>query len=191
VASQGTVIAARLVGFDTVRGRLGLFPEKMQRNFLRGGARAAGSLLAKRLRQRIAAGGFDTAAGSVRTSVRLQGRQSVRGVVQYGGRYTQARGRGEGRQKYSRDAWYAHILEWGARAHEIRPRKSRGRNAALKVAAYGAQFGGGGLYGRIRHPGVKPRLFATRTAQQDMPAAERVFEQYVDRRVERFWRSGR
>jgi hypothetical protein len=183
--AKGLVINARLEGFDELRARLDYFPDRMRNNFLRGGARAAGAVLARRLKARLSADGLRTAAGSVRTSVRLQGgptATSVRGVVQYGGRYQSATGRGEARRKVSRDAWYAHILEWGAKPHEIRARP--GHTLALGPPLRDFRR-------KVKHPGIVARLYATRTAAQDMPAANRAFENYVEARVARFWSSGR
>lgn len=176
-------IRTRLEGFDTLRARLGNFPDRMRNNILRGGARAAGAVLSKSLKNRLAGDGLKTAAGSVRTSVRLMGGlrgNEVRGVVQYGGRYQRSLGRGEQRRKVTRDAWYAHILEWGARAHEIKPRPGK---KALQIR--------GRYVAKVKHPGIAARLYATHTAQRDMPAANRAFASYVERRVTRYWSTGR
>lgn len=179
----GTLIRVRLEGFETLRQRLVAFPERLRRNALRGGARAAATFLARRLRGRLQADGLATAAGSVRSSARLYADNRVVGTVQYGGRYQ----RGRGDRRVTKDAWYAHILEWGARPHVIVPRRSRGPRATLAVGAgYGTQF-----VRRVRHPGVRARLYASTTAAQDLPAAMQVYERYVDARIARYWRVGR
>jgi hypothetical protein len=181
--ANGTIIRVRLDGFDTLRARLDYFPDRMRNNFLRGGARAAASLLAKRLKTRLSSDGLQTAAGSVRSSVRLQGGpagNTVRGVVQYGGRYQKRASLDRGPVKTARDAWYAHILEWGARPHVIKPRPGR---RALMIR--------GAFVSKVRHPGIRARLYATQTAERDMPAANAAFERYVEARVARFWSTGR
>lgn len=178
------LITVKLENWDSTRARLALFPDNMRRNFMRGGARAAASLLAKRLKARLNADGMQTAAGSVRSSVKLIDRGiGVRGTVQYGGKYGKASGRGANRKKEQKDAWYAHILEWGAKAHEIKPGKGR---RALAVGPPVSDF-----KGAVKHPGIRARLYAAKTAQQDMPAAQRAFADYVDKRVTRFWSTGR
>ena len=177
---KSTLIAVKFQGWEAVRTRLAYLPDRMRNNFMRGGARAAASLLAKRLKGRLASDGMQTAAGSVRSSVKLiDGGIGVRGTVQYGGQYGKTSGRGANRKKETRDAWYAHILEWGAKAHEIKP-------STKKALAFG-----GAVKGKVKHPGIRARLYASKTAQQDMPAAQKAFEDYVDKRVTRFWSTGR
>ena len=177
---RGTIIRAELVGFEELRRRLLLFPKNMRKNAMRGGARAAAKFLAQRLKARLSAKNLDTAAGSVKHSARLFGDNRVVGKVEYGSPYNKTIGRGVNRKTFTKDPWYAHILEWGARQHEITPVRTK----ALKF--------GGRYIGKVsKHPGVKPGLYAQRTADQDMPAAMRTFEQYVERRVTRYWSTGR
>jgi hypothetical protein len=169
----------RLDGFEALRSRLADFPDRTRRNALRGGARAAAAFLARRLKARLQGDGLATAAGSVRSKARLYGDDRVVGTVQYGGQYT----RGRGDKRTTKDAWYAHILEWGAKPHVIRPQARRGKKAALQI--------GGRFVKKVRHPGIRARLYATTTARQDLPEAMRVYERYVETRVDRYWRTGK
>lgn len=115
---------------------------KMQKNVNRAGLRAGAVVLKDEVVENI-----PVASGELRNSARITSR--VRGAdvtvsVKVGNRV----------------AWYAHLVEYGTRPHEIRPKEQGG---AL-------QFGGVTTRS-VQHPGTRPRPFMRPAVDLKLPAA--------------------
>ena len=158
-------IRFRAEGYKELQDRIAQFPARFRRNAMRGGMRAALTILKKGADKRLAQR-TKTRTGQLRRTLRtstqsfndgarLQGRVSVGGV-------NRAR---KGK------AWYAHIIERGSKPHIIDPRNG------------GALLIGGRFAKSVKHPGTAATWFMRDTAQQDGPKAEKAFAAYVEKRV--------
>ena len=152
----------KLEGFDALRKRLRSFPEKLRKNYMRGGMRAMVAHLRKRARQRV-----KSFTGALRRAIGISTRTfqdgTVRGKV-FIGPITSGKLKG-------RDAWYGFIVESGAKPHLIEP-KNR------KAIAFG-----GRVFMRVRHPGMRGRYFMRDTANLDVAQGKRLFTDYVESRA--------
>lgn len=117
-------------------------PGKMQKNINRTGLRAGAAVLLGEVKANIPVDSGDLLA-SARITSRARG-ADVSVSVKVGNRV----------------AWYAHLVEFGTRPHEIRPREQGG---AL-------QFGGVTTRS-VQHPGTRPRPFMRPAVDLKLPAA--------------------
>lgn len=153
-----------LRGFNEIKRTLALLPERLQRNYLRGGVRAALAVLAKEARQQAPA---DT--GELKRSIRTSTRAF------YGGRLLTGKVKVSGRR-----ARHAHLVEFGTRPHRIAVRTAR-------VLAVGP-----GVFAKeVQHPGAKARPYMGTAVERKSSAAHDAFEIYVHTRLTRFWETGK
>lgn len=165
-----------LEGFDQVQLRLELMSRALRKNIIRGGVRATLAVFRSGVRGRTPRK-TGTLWRSIGTSTRvLAGGAEVDGKVRIGNR---VRGGGRrGATGAARGAFYGHMLEGGAKPHEIRPKTAK----ALRI--------GGRFVSRVlKHPGVRPMRMWAITRAVDEPAAQRAFRQYVDARIAAIWAS--
>lgn len=164
-------------------------PAKIEFNVLRGALRAGQKVV-----QQAAVANAPAQSGALRSSIRIKtnNKATKRGLVRtdlYAGGST---------------AWYSHIIEFGSGAHYTGTGRSVRKPYIIKASDHqGRRFGSrekrrinhgseaGALYfagqmaSKVTHPGVKPRLFMTRAAQQlDGPALD-AFVAYVRKRLPR------
>lgn len=152
----------RIENFDAIRQRVAGLPQRLRTNILRGAMRAAVAVIRKAARANAPVGRTGNLRRSIRVSTRSFRDGTVRGEVKAGGRL----------------AWYANIVEGGARPHEI----SVNERLALNL--------GGRLVKKVQHPGFQGRRFMERAAQDsERPAAE-AFERYVQQRVASYINTG-
>lgn len=177
-------VFVKLTGFDAAKARVSLMSARIKTSILRGGLRAAASVMARGVKKRM-----PSKTGTLKASVRVSSRARLGGAyieakVSIGSRV--AGGGSRGAVGAARGAFYAAILEGGARPHLIVPKSAR----ALKVPDASADFG---LKFRrvIYHPGVKPMRMWERTRSEDIGEANTAFDKYVERRIEAYWRTGK
>lgn len=116
-------------------------PEKMQKNVNRTGLRAGAAVLLEEVKQNI-----PVASGALRDSARITSRArggSVSVSVKVG----------------NRQAWYAHLVEFGTRPHVITPK-----------TASALQFGGVTTKA-VQHPGTRARPFMRPSVDARLPEA--------------------
>jgi len=148
----------RIQGFDALKRRLGLVEQRLRRNILRGAMRAATAVIRKAARALVPLGRTGNLRRSIRVSTRAFADGRVVGTVKAGGKL----------------AWYANIVEAGARPHVITSRDRTGKGA-LQV--------GGRVVRSVQHPGFRGRRYMARAAEQSEAAASSAFERYVQQRV--------
>jgi len=123
----------KLIGFDDLNFYLNNFADKVEKRILKTSL-SAGAIVIKKQAKKNA----PRRTGTLRKAIkhkRLKGnRASVRIFVDRG-------------KKSKNDGWYAHIIEGGARAHKILPRKGKGISI------------GGRVLTETDHPGIKARPF--------------------------------
>lgn len=152
-----------LKGFDEIKRTLALLPERLQKNYLRGGVRAALAVLAKEARREA-----PVASGQLRRSIRTSTRAFYSGRVT--GKVNVAGPR----------ARHAHLVEFGTKPHRIIARTAK----ALAI-------GPGVLVKEVQHPGAKARPYMGSAVARKSGAAHDAFETYVHTRLMRFWATGK
>jgi len=161
----------KLEGFDALRKRLRSFPEKLRKNYMRGGMRAMVAHLRKRARQRV-----KSFTGALRRAIGISTRAFQDGTVQgkvFIGPIKSGKLKG-------RDVWYGHIVEGGAKPHRIpnlHVGRGKGRRLNTKMIAFG-----GRVFHHVDHPGMRGRYFMRDTASQDVEHGRRLFTDYVESR---------
>lgn len=163
-------VRVTLVGFQGLRMRYEQFPQRARKNIMRGGVAAALAVYRKALRPKV-----PVRSGRLRKSLRASTRID-RGGEQAVGRVTLG----------DRVAWYAHIIEGGAKAHTIRARVNRATGKRGRLALPG------GVYpSSVNHPGMRGRRIVDDTARVEHGHAQSAFEQYVQTRITRYLEEGR
>jgi len=136
-------------------------PAKLERNILRSALAAGARVIAKEAKanapvgrpSNVAASEYGGYPGALRDSVRV-----TTGRTKTGGVYASVKA--GGKTKKGADVFYAHIVEYGARRHVIKPR-------AKKALTIGGRFVGG----EVDHPGVAPRPFMRPAVDARLPQA--------------------
>ena len=144
-------------GLDELYRVLQELPVRIEKNVLRGGLRAGATVLRDEAKRNV-----PVRSGALRDSIRVSTR-ARRGVVNAliragGGRAVKGKAQG---------AFYAHIVEFGAKPHVIRSRTPGGK----------LRLQGGQLVSAVHHPGSQPRRFMR-------PAFDRGGRKAVDRTAE-------
>lgn len=109
-------------------------PLKLEVRVMNGALRGGAKVIAEEAKRNV-----PVRTGALRESIKIRRRANKRaGFINY---YVTAGGRKKGQ------AWYAHLVEFGAKAHEIRPAKAK----SLFIA---------GLFREIvKHPGARAKPF--------------------------------
>lgn len=155
----------KLQGFDVLKQRLSALPERLRRNIMRGGIRAAAAVIRGVARNLAPLGRTGNLRRSIQVSTRAFRDGRIEGKVTAGGKL----------------AYYANIVEAGARAHQI----------SVTRAAKALNLGGRVLVKKVQHPGFQGRRFMERAANQSEAAASDAFAKYVNNRVDLFLATGR
>ena len=155
----------KIQGFDILKQRLSALPERLRRNIMRGGMRAAVAIIRKAARANAPVGRTGNLRRSIRVSTRAFRDGWVEGTVKAGGKL----------------AYYANIVEVGAKAHPIR----------VTRAANALNLGGRALVKSVQHPGFQGRRYMERAAKQSEVPASNAFAAYVNNRVGIFLATGR
>jgi HK97 gp10 family phage protein len=170
-------------GLSELQKFLDQLPAKIERNVLRGALRAGARVImaeAKRLvpvsaptsENKKLYGGY---AGALRDSLRVTTKSS-------GGRVTSSIKAG-GKVKGGADIYYAHMVEYGTKAHLISIRGS-GRAAARANYRFGSLVIGQRFVGPVvEHPGARPRPFMRPALDNMAEAAVITAAQYMRERL--------
>lgn len=151
------IFSVRLEGLAEVRTRLAAFPPRFRRNVLRGAIRAAAVVLRTALRRLIAPfSRTGRLAKSAQVSTRAFPDGHVEGKASIGGRL----------------AFYANVVETGAKAHDI-----------VAIHARALTIGPGRFVHQVRHPGFTGRGFVAQVRASEIHAAERAFFDYANARI--------
>jgi HK97 gp10 family phage protein len=150
----------KLKGFKEVAKTLKALPHKIMQNALRGGLRAGSKVFAQQMKFNI-----NTRTGRLARSVRFYARVDNYTKLMTG----KARvGTGKGGDP---KAFYAHMVEFGTKAHKIQVRSPGVK--ALK----------GTNRRSVDHPGSAPRRFATLAFSISKSAALAKVQQYIRMRL--------
>ncbi len=167
MANRSLLMEVELQGFKETAERLRSFPNRLRKNYMRGGMRQLVAYLRKGARRRLTQT-TKTRSGELRRSIGISTRAFDDGTVigkVWPGLITSGKLKG-------RTGWYGHIIEQGAKPHAIEPK-------LRKAVAFG-----GGVYARVaQHPGIKGRHFMRDTKAQDMGHGRQLFTQYVEVRA--------
>lgn len=145
-----------IVGGRELDRLLQTLPVKAERNILRGALRAGAVVVRDEIRQRA-----PVDSGALRDSIRVTSRVR-KGTVSASAKVG------------NRDAWYAHLVEFGTRPHVILPRRQGGS----------MQFGG--VRTRlVNHPGTQGRPFVRPAGDAATPKALAEVTKYVRKRLTR------
>lgn len=155
-------IEQNIIGARELDRLLQTLPVKIEKNILRSALVAGARVIAKEAKLRAPVGPPSDAgkqlyggyAGALRDSIRTSSR------IGKDGRVTASVKAGGGTKKGA-DVFYAHIVEFGAASHRIRPR-------AKKSLELGGKF----VAGTVAHPGIRPQPFMR-------PAADAKFTEAV------------
>lgn len=143
-------------GLSQVLADLRKLPEKIERNVVRGALRAGVRVFGAELGRRIP---IRTGALAKSVKIRASNKKKMQPKVILS----------VGNQR----AWYAHILERGAKAHDIRARAGFALNVGGVPRAW------------VRHPGIKPRYFLRDTFYAADDKAVEAFKIFLDKRMPR------
>lgn len=149
---------ARVRGFDELARLLDGLPDKLERNVVRGALRAGLSEFRDEAQRHV-----PVASGALRDSIRVSVR--LRRGVPTG--TLRAGGRGKGKTS----VWYAHLVEFGTRAHEIKPKARK----SLFVAGLMREV--------VQHPGAQARPFMRPAWDAAHVRAVQAYAAYIRRRL--------
>ena len=167
----------RLEGFDEVKARLGLFPERLRKNILRGAIRAGAAEFRKGIKARTPKKRGDLFR-SVRVSMKVYRPDRPRADIKVGARRKE---RKDGRVE---DTFYAHMVEGGVRAHSLQPKNRKAltiKNAAGVTVA---------VRRSAQHPGFRGVGMVRRAREQDADKAITAFQKYAQLRSRQFFQTG-
>lgn len=136
-------------------------PVKLEKNIMRAALAAGARVIMREAKAKapvgqpsnVNASEYGGYPGALRDSVRV-----TTGVTRTGQAFASVKA--GGRTKKGADVFYAHIVEYGARRHMIRPR-------AKKALEIGGKFVGG----EVDHPGVRPQPFMRPAVDSKLPEA--------------------
>ena len=145
-------------------------PAKLQKNVMRGALRAGCNVIRAEAKAWCPPGTpsaenvrlYGGYTGALRDSIRVGAKSSgsiVTGYVKAGGKVKGA------------DVYYAHMIEYGTKAHTIKARDG------------GALSFGGGFVQSVRHPGIKPRPFMRPALDSQSTAATVATAEYMKNRL--------
>lgn len=150
------MLELKINGLTSLDKALSDLPLKLEQNIVRGMLRAAAVVIAGQAKQRVP-----------KRSGRLAASIKPKAGLRYGKPMAQVRAGGTGKGA----AWYAHLVEFGTAAHEIKPRK----RSSLFVA--------GLLREVVQHPGASAQPFMRPAMDASHAAASAAAADYVRRRL--------
>jgi len=150
-------------------------PLKLEKNILRGALGAGARVIMREAKalapvgrpSNVSAKEYGGYPGALRDSIRVRS-----GFTKKGEAYASIKAGGT--TKKGATVFWAHIVEFGARQHIIRPRAKKALN-----------LGGTFVAGAVEHPGVRPQPFMRPAADTKMPEAVLTITKYIRRRFEK------
>ena len=153
-------MSVQIKGAAELQRYLDQLPANVEKNIVRGALRTGTKVMAAAV---IAAAPEKT--GALKRSVKV--RAGVRA-----GRVTARVSIGD------KKAWYLHILEGGAKPHDIRPKKRLKAGDAKRGLAFG-DF----VYAAVHHPGIKGKPFFVRAVDGSAQRASDAVIAYIRNRL--------
>ena len=153
----------KVEGLAEIDKALKQLPAKIERNVLRGTVRAAAMVMRNSAKSMAPVN-----TGALKRSLRVS--TNVRD-----GRVTAEIIAGGGKQ----NVWYAHMVEFGAAAHTIKPKPRKTMTQDVKKAL---AFNGG-VFGKVQSPGITPRPFMRTAMDTSAEAAFAKAVQYAKQRL--------
>ncbi|MDB6061563.1 MAG: hypothetical protein JWM78_1666 [Verrucomicrobiaceae bacterium] len=157
-----------IIGLAELEKALDEFPEKLQRNVLRGAIRAACKVIADEAKARV-----PVLTGTLRDTIRVSVR-IVEGVVVGSVKAGSRVKGGSGKSGAGRGAFYAQMVEFGTAAHFIHAAKG-------KALAIGAGF----FAKTVAHPGAAQHPFFRPAISTKLTAAGQRFADYISARLDK------
>lgn len=148
----------KISGLAELDRAIGELSEKLARNVIRGALRAAAKPIADEA----------FAIAPVRTG-RLAATIRVTSKIRYG--VPEASVKAGSRVRGGGGAFYAHMVEKGTKAHEIRPKKGK----SLFIAGLNRTL--------VKHPGAQERRYLRGAAERRQAAAVEAFADYCRKRL--------
>jgi len=149
------VFEEHVEGMAALEKVLDQLPEKLQRNVIRGGLRAGGKVFVSEARRRAS-----VKTGELRNSIRISSIRKTR----TGGLLALIKA---GNKK----AWYPHLVEFGTRAHMVKPVNAK----ALAIAGQAVE--------KVRHPGAGAHPFMRPAFDIGARGAITAYAAYIRRRL--------
>ena len=155
-------------GLDELHRLMRELPEKIERNILRGGLRAAAKVVEDEARRLVPvappSGGnakaYGVAAGALRASIRT----SMRVRTKAGWVNAQVKAG-------NKQAWYAHLVEFGTARHWIKPKNRK------------SLFFAGLAREAVDHPGARPKPFMRPAFDANAQGAIEAMADYIRQRL--------
>lgn len=149
-------------------------PTKLEKNIMRAALVAGARVIMKEAKAHAPVGRpsnvnaklYGGYAGALRDSVRVTSGFSKKGAAY-------ASVKAGGRTKKGADVFYAHIVEYGARSHTIKPRGKR------------MEIGDKFVAGAVEHPGVRPRPFMRPALDNRLDEALQVVTERIRKRLQK------
>lgn len=162
------VASVRIQGADALILRLGLLQKNMQRNIMRGALRAASKPII-----RAAQATVPVRTGTLKRSIRFSSRGFLDGSLR-----AEVKAGGAGLR--GRSAFYAHIVERGAKPHSLVPRGKDTVTVSMRGRVVRTLKRG---VGEPHHKGFRARRYMARAAEASAAAASDAFADYVAQRL--------
>ena len=143
---------------------LAKFPVEMESKIMRDMMKASGRVIAKEARRLV-----PSLTGDLRRSIRISSKKPKNGKVI-------ASVKAGGKRRGNPNVYYAHMIEFGTKAHVIKPNKKRGKKAITFD---------GGAFANANHPGVTPRPFMRTAMDTQIQNALDASIKYARKRIEK------
>ena len=154
----------KIDGLAELDKELKQFPMRVQKNVLRGAVRAGSGVIVKEAR-RLA----PKETGDLRRSINTRNPR-IEGKLVIGGL------RAGGKQKGKPNVFYAQMIEFGTKAHVIKPHKKRGKKAITFD---------NGVFSSANHPGIRPQPFMRTAMDLTTQDALHKVAQYIRERMQK------
>lgn len=151
-------------GLAELEKALAELPDKLERNVVRGGLRAAAKVVADEAMRNV-----PVHRAELRDTIRFDvNKDKLLGLVAH---VRAGPRKATKRKPADKRGWYAHMVEQGTKAHIIRAKK--GKTLAI----------GGGLLKQVDHPGATAKPFMRPAFDSKAAAAVLAFGAYVKKRL--------
>jgi len=159
---MSTTTTLNIRGLDELNKFLEQLPGKLQLNIMRGALRAGQKPILDDARNSVAVGHSGNLKNALRLTTKINRKNgSVESYLKVGGKHK------------GKDAFYAHMVEYGTKEHEIKPRTRAGM-----------LINGTRIYTAVIHPGARERPFMRPALDRNAAAAIIATGNYIKNRLQ-------
>lgn len=154
----------KIHGLRELEKKLNALPERIEKNVVRGALRAGARVIANEAKALV-----PVEDGTLKKSIRVSARVD--------------RQAGQVRSKITagnKEAFYAHMVEFGTAAHMIAPKQTAEPKKAIAFEVNGE----GVVVSHASHPGAKEKPFMRPALDNKATAAVEAFAEYAGKRIE-------